>query len=114
MAKATLKNDFVGRVSDKAGTFRLTTSSNVAVATALDVSVREVILQACNSNTSAARVSFGAACTSTSGIQLPQPISTVALTGTPNSTFRIGIASVTLVNVFTGVDAEGVDVIWRN
>ena len=109
-----LKNDFVYKVSDKAGHARLTTSSNVAVATALDVSTRELILQACISNTSAARVNFGAACTSTNGIQLPQAISTVALTDNATATFRIGLASVTLVNIYTGVNAEAVDMIWRN
>jgi len=109
-----LKGDLINRVSDQVSHVRLTTSSNVAVATAVDVSVREVILQACISNTSAARVNFGAACTSTNGIQLPQAISTVALTDNPSSTFRIGIATLTLVNIFTGVDAEGVDVIYRN
>ncbi len=109
-----LKNDFVNKVSDKAGHVRITTSSKVAVATALDVSTRELVLQACISNTSAARVNFGAACTSTNGIQLPQAISTVALTDNGTSTFRIGLATVTLVNVYTGVDAEGVDMIWRN
>ena len=109
-----LKNDFIGRVSDNCQHVRLTTSSNVAVATAIDMNAREVILQACISNTSAARVNFGAACTSTNGIQLPQAISTVALTDNATATFRIGIASITLVNIFTGVDAEAVDVIVRN
>jgi len=109
-----LKGDFIDKVSDKSGHVRLTTSSNVKTATAITVNVREIILQAAISNTSAARVNFGAACTSTNGIQLPQAISTVALTDNGTSTFRIGLASVTLVNVFTGVDAESVDMIWRN
>ena len=109
-----LKGDFVNKVSDKCGYVRLTTASNVATATAINISTRECILQACISNTSAARVRFGAACTSTTGIQLPQAISTVALTDNATATFRIGIASLTLINVYTGVTAEGVDVIWRN
>jgi len=109
-----LKNDLINKVSDKCGTVRLTTSSNVAVATAIDTSTREVILQACVSNTSACRVAFGVVCTSTNGIQLPQAVSTVAAVDSPTSTFRIGIASLTLINVYTGVTAEAVDVVWRN
>ncbi len=109
-----LKGDFIDKVSDKCGYVRITTSSQVAVATAVDTMIREVTVQACNSNTSAVRVRLGEVCTSTTGIQMGQAISTVALTAMPNCTIQWGLASLTLINVYSGVDAEAVDVIWRN
>ena len=105
-----LKNDFIDKVSDKGGAVRLTTSGNVAVATALDTMVREVIIQAATANTSNCIVALNEAASATNGIVVPQAIGTVEVAGS----LRLGVASLTMVQIYAAEDGDIVDMVWRN
>ena len=107
-----LKNDLSYRVSDKGGAMRLTTSGNVAVATALDTNVREIFMQATAGNASAIKMNIGAAASAALGIVLPTAITTVD--NKAAGYIRMPIASVTAVQFYAAENGDSVDIVWRN
>jgi len=105
-----LKNSNVDIVSDKGGGLQLTTSSNVAVATAVDVSVREVLMVGTLANASVVKVNIGGAASATKGIPLPISLGTVAAV----NPLRLGVASLTALQFYAAEDGDKVDLVWRN
>lgn len=111
-----MSNDLRGaetfRVSGAGGAIRLTTSSNVAVATALSRSVREVFVQGAIGNSSAVRVNINAAASAALGLVIPAAVASIGLVGA--GYLRLSVPSVTCLQFYAGVNGDKINLLWRD
>ena len=107
-----LKGDRTYAVSDTGGAVRLTTSGNIATATAVDTNVREVIIQATSGNASAVRVNINAAASGSLGIVTPAAVTTGTFVGA--GYLRLSVSSLTALQFYAAEDGDKVDLVWRN
>ena len=112
MAGSDLYRDGTYKVSNNGGAVRLTTSSNVAVATAVDSSVREIIIQATSGNASAVVVNIYETASATLGIVIPAAVTTVDFVGA--NSLRLSVSSLTAISIYAAEDGDEADVMWRN
>ena len=105
-----LKNSHIDLVSDAGGAVQLTTVGNVAVATAVDRQVREVLVHGTLANTSVVRVAIHEAASATNGIVIPICLGTVA----PVNSLRLGVASLTALQFYAAENGDKIDMVWRN
>lgn len=99
-------------VSDKGGSVLVTTSGNVATMTAVDVTVREVLLQAAQANASAVVVNIFSAASAALGLVVPAAVTTVGFVGA--NALRLSVSSLTALQFYAAEDGDKVSVMWRN
>lgn len=96
-------------VSGRWGAVRLTTSSNVAVATAVDANVKMIYIQGALANASAVRLNVNAAASAAIGIEIPQ----AAGSAVDGGWMELPVPSVTCIQIYAAEDGDIADMLWR-